>query len=58
MRTKKELLAISKEMLARLDQIEKEQGQAGMCQVLMNYDLSAVLSLLVAWFETDCKEES
>jgi hypothetical protein len=58
MKTKKELLEIAKEMLARLEQIEKDQGQAGMCQVLMNYDLSTLLSLLVAWFEADCKEES
>ena len=58
MNRKKELLKIAKEMLSRLDQLEKEQGQAAMSQVLMNYDLSTLLTLLVAWFEADCKDES
>jgi hypothetical protein len=58
MKTKKELLDIARDMLSRLEQIEKEQGQAGMCQVLMNYDLSTLLSLLVAWFEADCNADS
>ncbi len=58
MTRKKELLTIAKDMLGRLDQLEREQGQAGMSQVLMNYDLSSLLTLLVAWFEADCKDES
>jgi hypothetical protein len=58
MSKKKELLEIAKEMLDKLNQIEREQGQSAMCQPLLNYDLSSLLMLLVAWFEADCKEES
>ncbi len=58
MSKKKDLLIIAKDMLEKINDLEKQQGQAAMCQPLMNYDLSSLLMLLVAWFEEDCKDES
>jgi hypothetical protein len=58
MSKKKDLLDIAKEMRNNLDKLP----QNAMIQPLVHYDLSSLLTLLVAWFEADlaecCKEES